>query len=107
MNRSVIAGSLAAVLSMPLLSQACTAAGYVITVAVPETFPSNHATIYVRHPTSTGVVTAATSTNQAVVSAATSSVNGNQRVLLNASGGGAGTCPGTLVGPIVDISLRP
>lgn len=107
MKRFALAGSLAALLFSPLLSQACTATGYVITVNVPENFPAGHATIYVRHPTSTGVVTGASSTNFAVVSAAAASVNGNQRVLLRSLGGGVGLCPGLVVGPVLSLDLRP
>ena len=97
----------AAVLAAPMISQACTATGYVITVIVPESFPAHHATIFVRHPTSTGPVTAATSKNLAIVSAATSAVSGNQRVLLTAPGGGSGVCPGSPVGAVGELALRP
>ena len=73
----------------------------------PESFPAHHATIFVRHPTSTGPVTAATSKNLAIVSAATSAVSGNQRVLLTAPGGGSGVCPGSPVGAVGELALRP
>ncbi|WP_280155076.1 hypothetical protein [Piscinibacter sp. XHJ-5] len=108
MIRSLLAfGAAVAALAAPLASQACTATGYVITVIVPEAFPTAAATIYVRHPTSTGPVSAATSKNPALVSGATAAVTGAQRVLLTAAGGGTGTCPGTAVGSAVELALRP
>lgn len=107
MKSLAIAIGAAAALSAPMLSQACTATGYVITVIVPESFPTHHATIFVRHPTSTGPVTAATSKNPAMVSAAAAAVNGNQRVLLTAPGGGSGVCPGAAVGVVGELALRP
>ena len=109
MKLSAFIAATAAIVSfaVPSLSQACTASGYVITVIVPEAFPQAQATIFVRHPTSTGPVTAATSLNPAVVAGATAAVSGNQRVLLTASGGGTGTCAGAPVGSVVELALRP
>ena len=97
----------AAGLSAPMLSPACTVNGYLITVIVPENFPASSSSIFVRKSTSTGAVSSAASFNPTLVAGASAAVMGGQRVLMTATGGGAGACPSGDVGVVTELVLRP
>ena len=107
MKRLAVATALIVGLLAPLAAEACTATGYVITVIIPGNFPTAAATVYVRHPTLTGAVTSAFTTNLAIISAASAAVTGEQRVLMATNAGGAGVCLAGGVGGIASLALRP
>ena len=107
MKRLAVAAALIVGLVAPLAADACSATGYVITVIIPGNFPTAAATVYVRHPTSTGVVTSAFTTNLAIISAASAAVTGEQRVLMVTNAGGAGVCGAGAAGAVASLALRP